>query len=289
MTRNQANNSNRKSAPRVNSIPLGMLDPFEGGDWIDEDNVAEGEGLRLVDLMGFARDAQATATPSTSETSDAVLCADATATHHPALDGFYAKFVRPLANLAVTLCVLPVLFALAVPIALVNLLVFRDLRLVFYSQKRVGQYGRIFRIYKFRTMAPISGCNFAAWSDGDQNRVTNIGKILRSTHLDEIPQIFNILLGDMDLIGPRPEMVQIHNWATEHVDGFARRLTLRPGITGLAQITQGYTGQCPEAYAEKLAADESYLSNLSATQDLIILFRTVLWMARGKGWKWQAK
>ncbi|MFT6042294.1 MAG: hypothetical protein ACI9C2_002474, partial [Gammaproteobacteria bacterium] len=138
MTRNQANNSNRKSAPRVNSIPLGMLDPFEGGDWIDEDNVAEGEGLRLVDLMGFARDAQATATPSTSETSDAVLCADATATHHPALDGFYAKFVRPLANLAVTLCVLPVLFALAVPIALVNLLVFRDLRLVFYSQKRVG-------------------------------------------------------------------------------------------------------------------------------------------------------
>ena len=289
MTRNQPNGPNRKSARSAHSAPLGMLDPFEGRDWVAEKEAIDPEGLRLVDLMGFSGATEDSQVASTTGSATLALGTGSHGGTHPGLNGIYARFIRPLANLAVVLCVLPVLFALAVPIALINLIAFRDPHLVFYSQERVGQYGRIFRIYKFRTMAPIDGCNFAAWSDGDQNRVTAIGKILRSTHLDETPQIFNILLGDMDLIGPRPEMVQIHNWATEHVEGFERRLALRPGITGLAQITQGYTGQCPEAYAEKLAADESYLNNLSASLDLTILFRTVLWMARGKGWKWQAK
>ncbi len=274
MTRKQLNGPNKKSANSSQSAPLGMLDA---------------ESFRLVDLMGFSRATEDSPAVLSTNIAASATVAGAHAGTYPELNGTYARFVRPLANLALTLCVLPVLFVLAMPIVLVNLVAFRDSRLVFYSQKRVGQYGRIFRIYKFRTMAPIDGCNFAAWSDGDQNRVTAIGKILRSTHLDEIPQIFNILLGDMDLIGPRPEMVQIHNWATKNVDGFERRLALRPGITGLAQITQGYTGQCAKAYAEKLAADELYREKLSARTDLAILFRTVLWMARGKGWKWQAK
>ena len=101
-----------------------------------------------------------------------------------------------------------------------------------------------------------------------------------------MPQILNILLGDMDFIGPRPEMVEIHNWACRTVPGFERRLVLRPGITGLAQITQGYAGQCAEAYTAKLDADEDYRSRVSFALDVQIVLRTIVWMACGRGWSW---
>lgn len=266
---------------------FGILDPPEVGDMVDADvQIAEKRGLRLVDLMGLAESPPFGLAPTLGIPEGAVntsYWADL------APSTAYFNLFRPLANLLLLALVVPVVLALALPIALANLITFRDPRLVFYSQARMGQLGRTFRIYKFRTMRPIQGSNFSAWSDGDKNRVTAFGSFLRSTHLDEIPQILNIILGNMDFIGPRPEMVEIHEWAVANVEGFERRLVLRPGITGLAQITQGYAGQCAEAYGHKLTADDAYLTNMSASLDVSILFRTAVWMARGKGWSWNKK
>ena len=204
--------------------------------------------------------------------------------------GLYAELVRPFLTYALLLVALPVALAVLAPLVLANWLSFRDLRLVFFHQERVGRHGRVFRIHKLRTMRPLEDSgSFEAWSDGDRNRVTALGRFLRSTHLDEVPQIWNIVRGDMDFIGPRPEMVEVHEWACREVPGFERRLALRPGITGLAQITQGYAGRCPRAYRRKLSADERYRRTLSFAGDLSILARTVAWMLRGRGWGWRSQ
>ena len=192
----------------------------------------------------------------------------------------YARRVRGplLYSLALVLAV-PAC-CLALPIVLVNWFVHRRLAHVLFSQERVGRHGRVFSILKFRTMLSEPG--------DDQSRVTRFGRFLRGTHLDELPQLLNVLAGDMALIGPRPEMVSIERWANERLPGFAERLVFRPGITGWAQITQGYTAAQDEAaYARKLAINSAYRERLSLGTDLEIVFRTALWMLLGRGWKWK--
>lgn len=202
--------------------------------------------------------------------------------------GVYARVGRPLAQAVLVLTVLPFAVALALPIALVNLFVFGDPRQILFSQERVGHRGRVFRIHKFRTMKSVKTSSFESWSgDGDALRVTSFGRFLRNSHLDELPQLLNVLKGDMSIIGPRPEMVEIENWAAERVPGFTERLAVRPGITGYPQITQGYVGRCTEGYARKHALCMEYLERFSARTDLSILVRTLLWMARRQGWRWQ--
>lgn len=121
----------------------------------------------------------------------------------------------------------------------------------------------------------------------DSVRVTRIGKLLRNTHLDELPQLWNILMGEMSFIGPRPEMESIHAWVSERVPGFEQRLSVRPGITGLAQTTQGYTGLEEGEYAKKLELDLEFIENRSLSFEMQILVRTAVWMMRGRGWRWR--
>jgi len=181
---------------------------------------------------------------------------------------------------------------LGLPIVLLNALQFRSLRRVLFLQERVGKDGRVFRIVKFRTMrevheprAPRNG-HYESWQRGlDGLRVTAFGRFLRNTHLDELPQLLNILRGEMDFVGPRPEMVEIDAWACRHVPGFRRRNALLPGVTGLAQITQGYAGRDVGQYQRKLALDRDYIERRSVGLDLEILLRTALWMLRGRGWR----
>jgi lipopolysaccharide/colanic/teichoic acid biosynthesis glycosyltransferase len=298
MARNKINNSKTQRG----SHRLARTDEHNGGRTLTkkrraDQDIAEAEGLRLVDLMGFSADSAAQVGVSSKiyassvDIEPALAPADCSVPDWTGLAslGIYSQVLRPAIHMLLLMVALPVTLCICVPIVLANLITFRDPRLVFYSQDRMGQFGRTFRIYKFRTMRPAHGSSFESWSQGDQNRVTALGRFLRSTHLDELPQIYNIVLGDMDFIGPRPEMVEIHKWATQAVHGFERRLVLRPGITGLAQITQGYAGQCPEAYAAKLRADDIYRQNQSAHLDVSILLRTVTWMLRGKGWNWDKK
>jgi lipopolysaccharide/colanic/teichoic acid biosynthesis glycosyltransferase len=199
--------------------------------------------------------------------------------------GSYARFGKPCLTWSLLVLTLPFALLLAVPIALVNWALFGDPRKILYSQPRAGLRGRTFWIYKFRTMREASVRDIEAWgTDADRLRVTTFGRFLRCTHLDELPQFLNVLRGEMAFIGPRPEMVEIAAWAEANVPGFHRRLALRPGITGLAQVTLGYTGREAAAYAAKLAADERYRRGLSLALDLRILALTAVWMLRGKGW-----
>lgn len=198
---------------------------------------------------------------------------------------FYARIGRPCFLGAILTVGLPFAIAAALFIAPINLAVFGSFSRVFFLQPRVGRHGQVFSVWKFRTMREASRSSHDSWSTGEDGlRVTRFGRFLRSSHLDELPQLVNVLKGDMDLIGPRPEMIEVEAWAAEHVPGFTERLAIRPGLTGLAQITQGYTGNDAVAYAEKLEINREYLRSMSFALDVSIVLRTGVWMLCGRGW-----
>ncbi len=152
-----------------------------------------------------------------------------------------------------------------------------------YSQKRLTNKGRVFTMYKFRTMNTCAelqtGAVLAAKSD---SRVTPIGAFLRKSRLDELPQLLNVLLGDMSLIGPRPERPEIAKTLIRELPDMARRLEVKAGITGLAQVQSGYAA-CLESYREKLAWDITYIENRSLALDFQIAYRTIWVIFTGFG------
>ena len=189
--------------------------------------------------------------------------------------GLYARRLRRPFLMLATLALLPPALLVGAPIALSNAFLHGGLRRVLFAQTRVGWRGRLFVLYKFRTMVDGPG--------DDRARVTRFGRFLRNTHLDELPQLWNVLRGEMCLVGPRPEMLATEGWAAERCPEFVERLVLPPGLTGLAQITQGYTDEGDEAaYREKVAWNQRYLARVSLALDCAILLRTALWMLRGR-------
>ena len=148
-----------------------------------------------------------------------------------------------------------------------------------YSQTRLGQEKKPFQIYKLRTMRTDAEKNGAQWADRDDQRGTRVGRILRRTHLDELPQLFNILKGDMSLIGPRPERPEMTDNFENEIPGFTNRLMVKPGLTGLAQVNGGYDIS-PE---EKLKYDLDYIRNQGVLLDMKILLKTVWVTLTGKG------
>ena len=159
---------------------------------------------------------------------------------------------------------------------------------VLFSQDRYGLGGRTFRIHKFRTMtASASREAFRQATLGDA-RITRLGNILRRTSIDELPQLFNVLLGDMSLIGPRPHPLALDEHYRNILPGYMTRYAVRPGMSGLAQVT-GHRGPTPtdESMAERLARDLQYIETWSFLLDLRILFATVLpWWSP---WKSEAR
>ena len=199
--------------------------------------------------------------------------------------GFYARRGKRALALGVIAVGSPLIVFTTVVICLLNAIQLRSLTRVFFRQERLGKDGRRFGMIKFRTMTETGSTAYGSWSvGGDSARVTPFGRLLRRTHLDELPQIYNILRGEMCLIGPRPELPEIEEWAEREAPGFSRRLVLRPGITGLAQIKQGYTGRDAAAYRRKLALNDEYRAALGLWTDLRILALTSLWMIQAKGW-----
>jgi lipopolysaccharide/colanic/teichoic acid biosynthesis glycosyltransferase len=150
------------------------------------------------------------------------------------------------------------------------------------DRREVSNYGRPFTIYKFRTMrqdAELSGARFAESGD---SRVTTIGRLLRRTRVDELPQLWNILCGDMSLIGPRPERPEFMANLQQHIPNFIDRLGLKPGLTGIAQVVNGYDNEL-EGFRRKVGYDLLYLQNCSFWNDLKILFRTIRVVITGEG------
>ncbi len=146
---------------------------------------------------------------------------------------------------------------------------------VFYIQTRAGQFGRPFRMVKFRSMTPDAESRTGpVWSGADDVRVTRIGRVMRRFRLDEIPQLYNVLKGDMSLVGPRPERPEMIRLVTTEVACFEERLDVPPGLTGWAQIRYPY-GESVRDAAWKLEYDLYYIKNMSALLDLRIMISTL--------------
>lgn len=154
---------------------------------------------------------------------------------------------------------------------------------VLYRQKRVGQRGSIFFCYKFRTMRQDAEADTGAtWATDDDPRITRVGKFLRTSRLDEIPQLFCVLKGDMHFVGPRPERPEFVEWLSKEIPYYGVRHVVRPGITGWAQVQYKYGNTLDDA-REKLQYDLFYIKNASVGLDLLILFQTIKIVLLGRG------
>ena len=152
-----------------------------------------------------------------------------------------------------------------------------------YRQRRIGQHGRPFTMLKFRTMHENAEAGTGpVWAQEDDPRYTSIGRWLRKTRLDEIPQLWNVLKGDMSLVGPRPERPFFVDQFSQEIPLYSRRHRVKPGITGWAQVKWKYDASL-EDVQQKVKYDLFYIENMSLRRDLQILFRTVVTALKGSG------
>ena len=187
------------------------------------------------------------------------------------------RIVSLLVSLFLLIILLPVLLVLAVLIKL------ESPGPVFYTQERVGKGGCAFRIVKFRSMRQDAEENGGPrWAIANDPRITRIGKFLRMTRLDEVPQLINVLKGEMNLVGPRPERPLFVEQLQNTFAYYMLRHTIPPGLTGWAQVMFMYCGTLEES-KEKLQYDLFYIKNLSLKLDLLILFKTIKIVLLGRG------
>jgi len=145
---------------------------------------------------------------------------------------------------------------------------------VFYAQNRVGKDGRIFRLVKFRSMIEKAETNGALWAHVNDERITGVGRVLRRLHLDELPQLLNVIRGDMSLVGPRPERPEFVGELERAIPGYRRRHAVKPGLTGWAQVSYMYASSL-ESSRVKLGYDIYYVENMGIALDFEILLKTV--------------
>jgi lipopolysaccharide/colanic/teichoic acid biosynthesis glycosyltransferase len=195
----------------------------------------------------------------------------------------YAK-VKRLGDLVAAAIVLPLL---AIPFAFIALAVRLDSRgTILFRQLRMGYRGKTFTMFKFRSMTDIGPApddpRLAAVTHDDDKRVTRVGRVLRRYRIDELPQIFNVLRGEMSWIGPRPEAVPLSLWYEKELPFYRYRHIVRPGITGWAQVSQGHVAEVDEVLW-KLHYDFYYIKNFSFWVDILITARTVRTILTGFG------
>ena len=153
---------------------------------------------------------------------------------------------------------------------------------IFFRQTRVGMGGRNFDVIKFRTMFTDAEAGGAKWATKNDPRVTKVGMFLRKSRIDEVPQLWNVLRGDMGFVGPRPERPEFVAWLTEELPFYYLRTLIRPGLTGWAQVRYGYGATLAET-KEKLEYDLYYIKHMSMGLDLLIMFETIKTIVRRRG------
>lgn len=191
----------------------------------------------------------------------------------------YEHFKRPLEAAAAAALMLP---AAAFFPFLAAAIWLEDRGPVFYSQARVGRGGRTFRIHKLRTMRVNAEANGAAFAEHGDPRVTRVGRFLRASRLDELPQLWNILKGEMSFVGPRPERPEFEAELAKTMPLFPVRHLVRPGLTGWAQVNAPYAAS-KDDHAKKLRHDLYYLKHQSLMLDLAILLRTIYSVLKRQG------
>lgn len=182
-----------------------------------------------------------------------------------------SDFMKHSSDITAALVLLPVLVALAPFLAIAIVLDYRGP--VFFRQRRVGSRGKIFHVWKFRTMIPEAEKIGPNWTEQHDTRVTRIGRFLRKTHVDELPQIVNILRGDMSFIGPRPERPEFVDVLKKKLPYYSLRHLVRPGLSGWAQVNYHYTATVDESL-QKLQYDLYYIKHRSLLFDLLIAARS---------------
>lgn len=148
-----------------------------------------------------------------------------------------------------------------------------------YSQTRVGLMGKPIKIYKIRSMYKDAEKNGIKWADANDPRITKIGKLIRKTRIDELPQLINVIKGDMSFIGPRPERPEFVELFSESTNGFEKRCLVKPGLSGLAQIQGGYE----LSPSKKLQYDLKYIEKGSLLMEVFIILKTFAVIITGSG------
>jgi lipopolysaccharide/colanic/teichoic acid biosynthesis glycosyltransferase len=187
------------------------------------------------------------------------------------------EFIKRL--LDIILCTFAALFAIPVAVITCALVVLESKGSPIYSQERLGKHGKSFTLYKIRSMSSDAEKNGPKWADKNDARVTKMGKFIRRTRIDELPQLYNILKGDMTIVGPRPERAVFTYEFEKNIPGFTNRLKVKPGLTGFAQVNGGYE-MTPK---EKLHWDLRYIEERNLEKDLKIILKTVLIVFTGHG------
>jgi len=200
-------------------------------------------------------------------------------------DGFRQGFVRTLVKRCFDIVSAALLLVVASPVMLVTAIaiVAESGFPVLYRQERVGQAGRLFRVIKFRSMrtdAEVDGR--PRWAVKNDSRTTKVGKLIRKLRVDELPQLINVLKGDMSLVGPRPERPHFVDQLAREIPFYAARHSVKPGVTGWAQVRYHYGSTVDDA-VEKLQYDLYYVKNHTLFLDIVVLFETVGVVLTGKG------
>lgn len=200
-------------------------------------------------------------------------------------DGFRQGWTRTFVKRCFDLVVGTALLIAAMPIMLLTalLILLEDGAPIFYSQERVGRGGQPFRVIKFRSMRrDAEKDGKPRWASSNDDRVTRVGRFIRKLRIDELPQLFNVLNGDMSLVGPRPERPYFVDQLTQQIPFYAVRHCVKPGVTGWAQVRYQYGASVDDA-AEKLQYDLYYVKNHSLILDTLVLFETVRVVLTGEG------
>ena len=190
--------------------------------------------------------------------------------------GFYSK-IRRVIDFIISLLSL----VIVIPIILITsiFIMLESPGNPFYVQSRMGLMGKEFNLIKLRSMRTDAEKNGAQWADKNDPRITKVGRFIRKTRIDELPQIFNVLKGDMSIIGPRPERQIFVEEFVKHIPDFPKRLEVKPGLTGWAQVN----GRNAITWEQKFIFDVFYVNNISFTLDLKIFLLTIKKVLKSEG------
>ncbi len=257
----------------LDEIIVGVRDRRKGGLPIDELLDCKLNGIRVTDISSFFERERGQVRLESLNASWLVFG-----------DGFRQSLVRNFVKRTFDLLASSTLMILTLPIMLITALIIRVTMgaPVFYWQERVGLHGRTFRICKFRSMRNDAEKDGARWASTNDDRITPFGRVIRKLRIDELPQIINVFRGEMSFVGPRPERPEFVRDLAQRVPFYNARHSIRPGITGWAQVRYPY-GASVEDAREKLQYDLYYVKNRSLFLDLTIMMQTVEVVLWGRG------
>ena len=259
---------------QIDEIIVGVRDRRDGGLPVDELLECKLRGVRVTDISSYFERERGQVRLDSLNSSWLIFG-----------DGFMQSTMRNITKRLFDIAASGALLLVTFPIMLLTAALIRMTMgaPVFYWQERVGRDGQVFRICKFRSMRnDAESDGQARWASTDDDRTTPVGRVIRKLRIDELPQVFNVFRGEMSFVGPRPERPQFVRELTEQIPFYQIRHSIRPGITGWAQVRYPY-GASVEDAKEKLQYDLYYVKNRGLFLDLTILMQTVEVVLWGRG------